>query len=481
MSERKTARRRPSKDVQEPQPGQGTGTHTHGEPPAGGPVNVPTGPVANPVGQAAAPTKHVGRPTGKIPTNLKVAFGRGGDWALVTQDAALHEKYGNPYDIAAMLMAMEVIESGGKMIWNQGGSGAYGIMQIKESDWGWLAKELGVSLQTREGQIATAAEIVGKRGRGTNPRDRFLQSYYPVRDEHGNICLDCTGEDGGTPRQYLEDMDRLIKIIDKAAEPIEPVPVPEPQGDVIDLLYGGKNYVISASYGQKITWSCPGCYEYQRAYGLDTAHHYAYDVSGGEGAPLYAPFSGTIVCAGTDRGSGAWRTGCAAFPRYNNYGSRRPNGNGSGRIELLNDEGTASLIIGHALSCTVSAGTHVAAGDLIGYEGGMNGPHVHLEARYDGGSKIGDPRKLFKGGPVPAERVPYDFENDPNLFSVKAIKNVKVYQRGDPKSPVIDMIPAGDTFQAVAIVPGNDKKMWWLGVRNGRVPFADTECVSCPS
>jgi murein DD-endopeptidase MepM/ murein hydrolase activator NlpD len=272
-------------------------------------------------------------------------------------------------------------------------------------------------------------------------------------------------------------MDKLVKIIDKAAEDLEPAPPVEPQGDVIDLLYGGKPYVISASYGQRITWSCPGCYEYQLAYGLDTQHHYAYDVSAvaGDGAPLYAPFSGVIVCAGTDRGKGAWNTGCAAFGRLNNYGSPYPNGNGSGRIELLHDNGDASLIIGHALSCRVKAGDRVQAGDLIGTQGGMNGSHVHLEARYDGGSRIGDPRKLFKGGPVPVERVPYDLVNDPNLFTVKAIKAVKVYQRADPKAAVIDAIPAGDTFQAKAIVPGNDGKQWWLGARDGRVPMDGTE------
>jgi len=434
----------------------------------------------------------VGRPTGTIPTSLKIAYGRGYPWSNVTIDAPYHEKYAARWGLdPAVLMAMEVIEAGGKMIWNAGGSGAYGIMQIKAANWGWLADELGVDLNTREGQIAVAAAIIGHYGAGDTWQERFLNSYYPVMKD-GKICLTCKGEDGGTPQQYLDDIAKLVKIIHEAGEGVEPVEVPEPVGDVIDLLFGGKGYTISAYYGQKITWNCPlnvppggpgNCYEYQEAYGLDDTHHYAYDVSAnaGDGAPLYAPFDGLVVCAGTGIGSGAWGTGCAANNRLNNYGSPYPNGIGAGRLELLNEAGTASLIIGHVLASKVSAGTRVKRGDLIGQQGGMNGSHVHLEGRTKDG-KIGDPRKLFPGGPitVPVERLPYDLniENNPNLFTVKAVKNVKVYQRADPKAIVIDAIPAGDTFQAKAIVPGNDKKQWWLGARDGRVPMDGTELIS---
>ena len=423
---------------------------------------------------------HVGRPTGTIPTTLKIAYGRGGPWSKVTQDAPLHEKYGNPYSIADVMMAVEAIESGGEMIWNRGGSGAFGTFQIKEEDWGWLAKELGVSLQTREGQAAVAAGILGKYGKGKDWKERFLESYYPVRDKTGKICLTCKGEDGATPQQYLDDIETLRKIINAAGKDIVPVEPVEPIGDVIDLLFGGKGYVISAYFGQPITWRCDGCYTYQLSYGLDTAHHYAYDVAAnaGDGAPLYAPIDGMVVCAGTGVGSGAWGTGCGAFPRDNNYGSPYPNGVGQGRIEILNEAGTASIIIGHALSASVRAGQRVKRGDLIGKQGGMNASHVHLEGRTSDGRMV-DVRKVFGGGPivVEAERIPYDLVNDPTLFTVKALKDVKVYQRGNPNAMVIDSIPKGDTFQAKAIIPGTDGKQWWLGARDGRVPMEGTELV----
>src|SRR5690349_14784637 len=81
---------------------------------------------------APKPVVRVGIPTGTIPTTLKIAYGRGDPWSNVTVDAPFHEQYGAKYVVdPAMLMAMEVIESGGRMIPNAGGSGAFGIMQIK--------------------------------------------------------------------------------------------------------------------------------------------------------------------------------------------------------------------------------------------------------------------------------------------------------------------------------------------------------------
>lgn len=422
---------------------------------------------------APQPSATVGRPTGTIPRNLLIAYGRGDPWSYVTKDAPLHEKYGARYGVdPAMLMAMEVIESGGRMIPNAGGSGAFGIMQIKASIWGGLAKQIGADLNDREGQIAVAAAILGREGRGNTPEERFLSTYYPTP------CLDCKGEDGATPRQYLSDMHTLMGMIHAAEQGVTPAPEPAPHGDVLDLLFGGKPYTISATYGQLVTWSCPGCYDYFPAYGLDSQHHWAYDVSAaaGDGAPLYAPFDARVVCAGTDVGPGAWGTGCAAFPRVNNYGGR-PSGKGAGRLELLHQDNDRSLILGHVLSTPLYPGYIVHRGELVGYQGGMNASHVHVEGRYANGTKIGDPRKLFGGGPLPVERIPYDWDNDPNLFTVRALQKLTVYQRADPSAPVLDTIAKGDTFQAVAIVPGNDGKHWYLGRNDGRVPVEGTEEV----
>lgn len=276
-----------------------------------------------------------------------------------------------------------------------------------------------------------------------------------------------------TPAWYRKTLAALIAEQEAA--------VSTPAGDVIDLLFGGQPYEISATYGQLVTWSCPGCYDYFPAYGLDTAHHWAYDVSAlaGDGAPLYAPFNGTVVCAGTDNGSGAWGTGCAAFPRYNNYGGK-PAGAGAGRLELLHEDGHASLIIGHALSSRVRPGDRVQAGDLIGQQGGMNGSHVHLEARYANGTRIGDPRALFSGGPIPAPKaerlpIPQPEEFDVSVTVTVTADTLPVLQRADVTGAVVaDPLVKGDTFEAVYQVVGNDGRIYWVSKFGARVPVEGT-------
>lgn len=423
----------------------------------------------------------LGDPKGNIPTDLKIAYGRGHPWKIVNQDDTYFIQYGHLYGVPPeWLKSMMVVETGGQMIWNQGGSGAYGTMQIKESDWGWVARKYGYDLQTREGQVATAAAIVGKHGKGSDYKERFLESYYPIRNADGSLCLTCQGEDGGTPQQYLDDIARLTDIIVAAAKGTTPA---EPQADVLDLLFGGKPYQISASYGQLVTWSCPGCYDYFIDYGLDNQHHYAIDAvaDAGDGAPLYAPFDGTVVCAGTGNGQGAWGTGCVAFPRNNNYGGK-PAGKGAGRLEILHSSGDKSLILGHVLSSRPNAGDRVRAGDLIGQQGGMNASHVHAEGRYANGTKIGDPRKLFGGSTMPSTIYdPVDVpqpDDTPPYVEVKAIRATPVLQRGNPQSPEILLdLKAGDTFYVQHQVIGVDGRWYYVGRLKGRVAIEDTEIV----
>jgi murein DD-endopeptidase MepM/ murein hydrolase activator NlpD len=428
------------------------------------------------------PAVTLGDPIGTIGGDLHIAFGRGADWSKINRYDALFLAAGTKHGVPPqMLKAMAVIESGGEMIWNQGGSGAFGIMQFKRNIWQPRAAAFGYSLNTPEGQIGMAAAILGGDVGGVpgnTPEERFLSTYYPTAG------LDVPGEDGATPRQYLADMHELMRQIDAAAGGTTPAPQPkpEPQGDVLDLLFGGKPYTITATYGQLVTWSCPGCYDYFTDYGLDTRHHWAYDVvaAAGDGAPLYAPFDGTVVCAGTGVGSGAWGTGCAAFPRDNNYGGK-PSGVGAGRLELLHADGKRSLILGHVLSSRPNAGDRVKQGDLIGQQGGMNASHVHAEGRYANGTRIGDPRKLFGGGPLPivyADRVPIpqpsDWDGGPTVTITQ--DGVKLLQRArKDAAEVASPFAKGDTFEAVMLVYSEDDDDWyWVTQRSTRIPIHGT-------
>jgi len=138
-----------------------------------------------------------------------------------------------------------------------------------------------------------------------------------------------------------------------------------------------------------------GLYGYGAQYGMNGINHTGVDIVAPLESPIYAPFSGTINCAGsgvgTDHGGGP----CAAFNDY--FGS------GAGRIEL--QSGNDVLIFGHSSKAMVKPGDHVTAGQEIGTSGGMNSPHTHLEARVPDGStpsgwRIVNPADMVNGLPV---------------------------------------------------------------------------------
>jgi hypothetical protein len=188
---------------------------------------------APPAGQgvvAPAATTGLGAPQGTIDNpGLQIAFGRGADWGAVNQYDPSFTAAGQQYGVdPSMLKAMAVIESGGQMIDNLGGSGATGVMQLKPDIWGprLAAAGINVDLTTPDGQIQGAAAILGGAVPGvpgSTPEERFLSTYYPTD------CLDCAGEDGATPRQYLSDMHLLMADINAVGPPAGG-PVSQPGG-----------------------------------------------------------------------------------------------------------------------------------------------------------------------------------------------------------------------------------------------------------
>jgi murein DD-endopeptidase MepM/ murein hydrolase activator NlpD len=437
-----------------------------------------------------------------LPTGPIRAIGGGLDWSAITRYAAeLRDASQRTAAPVSRLAGHIVIESRGdkRAIQKNNTNGwSYGLMQIVPYGVGWegwhalVAHIAGVrdeqdlvieSLYVPSVNIATGAEILRQGRRAGETWDQASSRFFTGNPNWQGVDT-VNGTNGQTYRQVL---DNLIAEWEAGGE-VRPVPTgptgpqPEPPADVLDLVYGGKPYTVSAEYGQLITWDCPHCYDYFPAYGLDSQHHWAIDVTAdaGEGALLYAPMAGVIVCAGTDPSApGAYGTSCAAFPRLNNYGSPTPNGPGAGRCSLLCDNGD-ELIYGHVLTTLVPINTRVKAGDRVAKQGGMNASHLHLERRYDRSTKIGNPRALFGDVPEPAvERVPYDLGGPgANYVTVRATKSVPVRQRADPTAPQLDTIAAGETFEALAQVPGNDHRLWWLGRLMGRVPTEGTEIVS---
>jgi murein DD-endopeptidase MepM/ murein hydrolase activator NlpD len=431
-------------------------------------------PEPKPKPAAAAP---LGAPSGTIGGNLSIAFGRGAPWAAVNRYDDDFLKAGATHNVLPqMLKAMMVIESGGQSIPNQGGSGAWGPMQFKRWIWQPRADPFGYDLDTGRGQVFMAAAILGgdvPSVRGNTPEERFLNEYYPTAG------LDVPGEDGHTPRQYLADLHELMRQIDAAADAQKPPPTPV--GDLIDIIVGGKP--TNTRYGFKSPAARP-YYAYFHGHGGNPSQHTGIDATGSLGQALYSPIDGTVVCAGTGIGTGAYGSSCAAFAEEMVRGV--------GRVEILADDGERSLILGHCAKSLVRVGERVKVGQQVATMGGAGnppGPHVHIEARIwrNGDYTIVDPRQAFGGGPLPqgyAERVdvpqPTEWTTGANVTITKA--GVPLLQRAGKNAPeVASPWEKGDTFEAVMLVWAEDEQTWyWVSKAKTRVPLEGTACADAP-
>jgi murein DD-endopeptidase MepM/ murein hydrolase activator NlpD len=155
-------------------------------------------------------------------------------------------------------------------------------------------------------------------------------------------------------------------------------------------IWGGGEAPISFEFN---AGGGPDLYGYGTQYGMNGSGHTGVDVGVPLGTTLHAPMAGTVTCAGTGNGPGADGGGCAAFNDVM--------GGGNGRIEIQLDNGQV-IILGHTSTSSVRPGQRVNAGDAVGTSGGMNGAHVHVEARVrdsstGSGWRIVDPRSVLGG------------------------------------------------------------------------------------
>lgn len=336
-----------------------------------------------------APSMPTGVPTGNTPRGNITG---GGPWALITtwrpETWKADRRHGVPW---SMLEAMMVVESGGKVD-ARNPSGATGLMQIKPAIWQRLATPFGYDLQTPQGQIGMAGAILGgdvPDTAGMSPQEAFVKVYYPTPG------LDVPGEDGDTPRMYLDDIAAYRRILEAAAgapptQPDTPVvvsPRTVTPGEALLAITGGR--VVEITYGFKAPAVAQGIregwYAYFEGRGGSAREHPGVDIMGALDSPIYAPVAGTVACAATGNGSGGFGQGCAAFPANN----------GVGRVELqVNPD--VSLIFGHAHRCLVPLGTKVAAGQALCTVGDFVAPHIHYEARVKRGNDydVVDPLSL---------------------------------------------------------------------------------------
>ena len=126
-------------------------------------------------------------------------------------------------------------------------------------------------------------------------------------------------------------------------------------------------------------WPTPGFYYLSSRYEewRGYRNHGAIDIAGGGimNSPVYAAASGTVISS---------YSGCTHnWGKYYSCGC----GGGYGNYVWIDHGNGKETIYGHLTSLTVSTGSYVSAGQLIGYVGTTGystGPHLHFECHYNG-------------------------------------------------------------------------------------------------
>lgn len=316
----------------------------------------------------------------------------GGAWANIdrwnNEIQAAANKYGVP---ANLIKAVMKLESGGVNA-GRNGAGAIGLMQVVDRYWG----DLGYNLYDPAQNVMAGAHVLREMydtyqqwavQNGVDPWKAAVYSYYAGNPYNLNARDNpAQGGSGITTGGYGDQIWSDYMMLGQMGTPMS--------GATTAGGHGGSATSLSALFGDApISFEFGvdnnlGYYTYGTQYGLNGSEHTGLDISVPRGTAIRAPMAGTITCAATDNGY------CAAF--------KDTDGGGVGRLELQLDNG-AILIFGHSATSSVRAGQRVNVGDVIGTSGGMNGAHVHLEARVPdpsmpSGYRIVDPRQVLGGG-----------------------------------------------------------------------------------
>ena len=295
-----------------------------------------------------------------------------GDWSGVSQWSsdinAAAAKYGIPAGVIAAVMK---VESNGDPN-SAGAPGVWGPMQVNSNAWGY-----GAWSEDPHANIDKGAEI--------------LRYYYDAAGGDWNRALQLyhgIGFDGNTTEsQYADAVMQQWNAIGGSTSTSW-----AGQGsDSLTSMFGPGSAV--QGWGEFGVESDLGYYTYGTQYGMNGTQHTGIDIPVPYGTAYRAPMGGVVTCAGTGVGSGTDGAGCSAFADTI--------GGGAGRVEVQLDNGVV-LIFGHSSASALTPGQRFTAGQVIGWSGGENSDHVHLEARVrdtstPSGWKIVDPRSVLGG------------------------------------------------------------------------------------
>lgn len=422
-------------------------------------------------------------PTGTITTP-----GIDGVWDNITRhDDAIHaaaDPVGWPVPRVRGHIAIESAGNPKARQTNPGNGDSYGLMQVVPYGVGWegwheLARQKaglpkGASKQKVINALYDPAVNIAV---GVAILESFYQQYGSLDAASsafftGNPTWAGAGDsvNRNTPAWYRKTLNALIAE-QQAFDPVDP----------IGVIVGGVGYPpIDYGFGSDVGLSY---YAYGVGHGLQRAtQHTGYDVAVPCGTRLYTPIAGSVDCVG-NRGTPRWGQGCGAYADVD--------GGGVGNITIMGDSGH-KLTLGHCRTATVQPGQRVTAGQQVGTVGSMNGCHVHVEVSVlrNGSYWLVDPGPALieaMGGHAPvvyAERIPIpqpaEFDVAATVRAVRA--GVPVLQRASlDAAPVRAPLAAGEEFEAVYQVIGNDRRIYWISSLGSRIPVEGTESDAWPA
>ncbi|HYH94349.1 M23 family metallopeptidase [Hyalangium sp.] len=211
-------------------------------------------------------------------------------------------------------------------------------------------------------------------------------------------------------------LDELNVAGDGDQLPFTPWELPGPSGSCLGFELGqayGRTCTAYA-YGR----GCSADPEDQEIYAATNYMHSGLDFSLPMKTPLYAVASGTLVCAGQGNcnwpsdtpqagwtlanGTTCWDGNCCPAPGSPDavqYFSAGCEGSGVSPTKhrlVLRTPDNRFIVYGHiwATASGLTVGSTVSAGQLLGYSGSANGPHLHYEVR-DINNRAYDPTNFF--------------------------------------------------------------------------------------
>jgi murein DD-endopeptidase MepM/ murein hydrolase activator NlpD len=406
-------------------------------------------------------------------------------WSNVTRYEPSFTNAGLEFGVdPALMAAMAIVESDANQTWpgtgnvitRDDGFGdglSVGILQVKPRIWQPLVPDADAFTADGNIRLATAimAQAITQHG---SWEDALRKVYFPDDDPNRT-----------TQNAYIRTVRSLLAEIANNTRPVPPAPQPGTATRAVDpirVIVGGDYPPIT--YG----WLADEGLDYY-SYGVGhgtqrSTQHPGVDVPVPDETPLFTPAAGVVRCVG-EAGEVTWGQGCGFF--------RDVDGGGIGNITILLDSGH-KMTLGHCSSATVQPGQRVAAGQMVGRSGSMNGPHVHVEVSVnrDGTYWLVDPvpalqeamgTRVTATETVFAERLPVPQPGEWDVFvTVRATQTgIPVLQFASANAPhVRKPLSAGEDFEGVMIVLGNDRNWYWVSRNGGRVPVEGTAAVGGP-